>query len=369
MIGLVIFLCIFIGVLVIGHWFLYFSIMRFFEITQTRIKRSLMIIFIIGSVSFVPSMILARAYENIFTGSLYAISGLWLAFGWHMIMACCVMWMMIGMARWRDISLHQAKIATTLIICTCIWSLYGIWCAYNPRIVHVTVQIDDLPKEWQDKTVVQLSDVHMGHMYGVGFLTRIVQTVNDLDPDVVVITGDLFDGMDQKLDHMIAPLNTLNAPDGIYAITGNHETYIGVERVYAALQTTTITNLNDAVTHIDGMQIVGISYPERGVEKNIAHTLENVNTYDPQKPTILLYHSPDAYRSAKDAGIDLQLSGHTHRGQLFPFQFITHAIYGHPYYGLTTIDDFSIYTSGGVGTWGPVMRTSGRTEIVVVHFK
>ncbi|MFH0856693.1 MAG: hypothetical protein V1860_02235 [bacterium] len=151
--------------------------------------------------------------------------------------------------------------------------------------------------------------------------------------------------------------------DKIFYVIGNHETYLGVEKAFQVLKETNVTALDDKMVEINGLQILGISYAQDAAKdfKKIA-AREN---YNPDKPCILLYHSPTHLKEARELGFDLQLSGHTHLGQLFPFSFITKLIYGAYDYGLHEIGDFSIYTTNGAGTWGPPMRTGNRPEIAV----
>ncbi|EKE21548.1 MAG: Metallophosphoesterase [uncultured bacterium] len=146
-------------------------------------------------------------------------------------------------------------------------------------------------------------------------------------------------------------------------------TYLGTANAQLALKDAPVKILNDELINIDGMQILGISYPERGGEESLAQKIKALKDFDFRKPNILLYHSPSVVKEAKDLGINLQLAGHTHGGQIFPFQSITYLIFGKYHSGLSQDGDFSIYTSVGTGTWGPMMRTSGRSEIVVLSFK
>ncbi len=328
-----------------------------------------MTIFLLGCVSFVISTFLVHYSDNTITRLIYIASGLWLAIGWHVIMAFTLVWLIIGMNMRMHYALNFKKIAVILLSCALIWSGYGLWCAFHPKVVHVTVKIKDLPDSWKDKTAVQLSDIHLGNIYGAKFIENVISKVNAEHPDIVFITGDLFDGMDGAREHLLTPIKNLHTTDGIFFITGNHEMYVGVDAVYKTIENTSIHVLNDEMRSVDDMQIVGIAYPERGAVKNIRETLQNIQDFDPQKPNILLYHTPAGASEAQQAGIDLQLAGHTHRGQLFPFQLITRYIYGPYFYGQTKEDDFTMYTSGGVGTWGPPMRTSGRPEIVIIHFE
>jgi predicted MPP superfamily phosphohydrolase len=255
-------------------------------------------------------------------------------------------------------------IGSIFFIIASLYSVYGAWNAFNPQIKNVQVSIKNLPEQWKGKRIVQLSDVHLGHVYQTDFLAKIVKMTNELRPDVVVITGDLFDGMDGHLENLVGPLKDLQAPYGTYFITGNHETYLGVDKSFSILDGTKVKILNDAVKDLDGLQLIGISYPERGQVKNLGQTIKMLPDYVVGKPTILLYHAPTGILEAKEAGVNLQLSGHTHVGQLFPFSIITDLIYKGYDYGLHTLGDYSIYTTNGVGTWGPPIRTGNTPEIV-----
>ena len=134
---------------------------------------------------------------------------------------------------------------------------------------------------WQGKKLVQLSDVHLGRVLGADFLSRVVDKVNAQNPAMVLITGDLFDGADGNLEELVAPLNRLVAPQGIYFVTGNHETYLGVQRSCAALRETPVRVLTDERVVVDGLQVIGISYPERGHALDFAEKMAKLPGFDP----------------------------------------------------------------------------------------
>ena len=165
----------------------------------------------------------------------------------------------------------------------------------------------------------------------------------------------------------MASLNRLVAPQGIYFVTGNHETYLGVERAIAALRTTPVRVLSDESVVVDGLQVVGISYPHRGHALDFAAKMAALPNFDPALPSLLLYHSPTQVAAAKAAGINLQLSGHVHQGQIFPLQFFTRLLFGKYHHGLHEEGDYTLYTSSGAGVWGPTMRTGNHPEIVVIQ--
>jgi hypothetical protein len=247
-----------------------------------------------------------------------------------------------------------------------VYSVYGIWNADHPQIKNITVTIPNLPQQWKNKIIVQLSDVHMGHVYRADFLRRIVAKVNAVHPDMVVITGDFFDGMDGDLQQLVRPLNDLGPEKGIFFITGNHETFLGIDKVFAAFQNTRVQILQDQVVDVDGLKVIGIGYPSRGENKDVVGVLHSLKKDFVGRPNLLLFHAPVHIDEFKNSGVNLQLSGHTHQGQIFPFRYITELVYKGYDYGLHRIGDYTLYTTNGAGTWGPAMRTGNIPEVVVI---
>lgn len=319
--------------------------------------------------SVIGSMFLAHWNDSLAARVYYFFSALWLGVGLTLVTAFGAAWAVWGVtaAIGRDPSLEWFGLAA--VGATVVYSAYGIANAYHPRIVNCTVQIRNLPAEWRGKKLVQLSDVHLGRVLGANFLTGVVDKVNAQGPDMVLITGDLFDGSLGHLEDLVAPLNRLKAPGGTYFATGNHETYLGVQRAFAALRTTPVRVLADECVVVDGLQVVGISYPERGDARGFAEKMAALRGFNPALASVLLYHTPTQIAAAKAAGINLQLSGHVHQGQIFPLQLITRLMFGKYYHGLHQEGDYSIYTSSGTGLWGPTMRTGNHPEIVVVRLE
>lgn len=239
--------------------------------------------------------------------------------------------------------------------------ILSIFSAINASTLKVKeTEIENFGK---DITIAHLSDIHIGTIRNKEFLQKIVDETNTLNPDVVVITGDLFDGSGKLNQEVLEPLNQLDAP--IYVIMGNHEFYEGESRVIKLLNKTNATVLRNSVEEFKGIQIIGLDYSEN--KSYVAKELKrlNINT---SKPSILLNHVPIGYNDAKNAGIKLQLSGHTHGGQMFPFSLLVRAVFP-KYKGLYTLEDFSLYVSQGTGTWGPPMRLGTRSEIALIRLK
>ncbi len=358
-----------LSILFFSHYFIYFSLCHFFGIAALARRAALAGILVLLPASFIASSILAHWTNNFLSRAFYFCSSLWLGVGLTLILTLALAWGAWGTTKLPTRSANPAIFGWAAVGLACLYSTYGIWNAYHPRARNLTVRIKNLPPAWRGRKVVQLSDVHLGHILRAGFASRLVAMANAESPDLVVITGDLFDGADGKLEELVAPLKALRAPLGIYFVTGNHETYLGVERAYAALRTTPVRILADEIVVIDGLQLIGISYPERGHSRDFAPVLPKLPGFDPALHSILLYHSPTHIAEAKAAGISLQLSGHAHQGQILPIQFISRLVYGRYYHGLHVEGDYTIYTSSGAGTWGPTMRTGNHPEIAVIQLE
>ena len=387
----VIFLAV-VLVLTIGtHMLFYKAVVRVFEIAGPVLKTSLFFVLLLLSLSFMASFFLLQWQENYITIGFYKFSAIWVGLFLNLLPAVLVSWLVIAAIRMSGGHPPTRWIAAACIFAALIYSVYGVWNAFHPRIKKLEVQIENLPRQWKNKTIIQLSDVHLGHFYGTEFLNNLVRKVNALNPEVVFITGDLFDGMAATISHFATGLNQLRATKGVFFVTGNHETYVGLNRAHNALKKTNIQILHNEIIELDGLQILGISYPGiRGVHE--IRGLEKLSQNSSNKmPRILLFHTPTnirlkgadgvdyhfatywvpdtSYALNKEIGADLQLSGHSHAGQLFPFGYLTKLIYKGYDYGFHRLSRFAIYTTSGVGTWGPPMRTGNSPEIVVLNLK
>ena len=371
------------------HYGLYASLARFCAISNPAVRKTFLWILAFLALIFLPSVILIRFHWNFLTRFFYQVACLWLGLFLYLLMALILLWAFYGAARLFGRLPDMKMLTVIFILATVAVSAYGIWKARNPVLTSIEVKIEGLPEQWRHKTIVQLSDVHLGAFQGTGFFSKIVEKVNSLNPELILITGDLFDGMGGDLPAFIPLLNSLEAVGGVYFVTGNHEGYLGLKEPLQVLERTKIKVLDNEIVDIQGVQIVGIPFPENGNDNKAVALLTASSSYDPNKPAILMYHTPtnivesqpdrasqqsSIYWSldtninlAKKAGIDLQLSGHTHHGQLFPFGYLTRMIYAGRDYGLHKDGTFQLYVSSGTGTWGPPMRIGCVSEIVAIE--
>jgi predicted MPP superfamily phosphohydrolase len=216
--------------------------------------------------------------------------------------------------------------------------------------------------------IVVVSDIHLGTIICKRRLERIVKKINSLNADIVLLPGDVVDEdigpvIKQNLGET---LRTIKSKYGIYAITGNHEYIGGVEPSTQYLVEHGIRELRDAVTTIAGsFYVVGredVSY-NRGVQRIRKPLNELLNVVDKSLPIILMDHQPFRLNEAEEQGVDLQLSGHTHHGQMFPINFITKRIF-EVSWGYKKKGNTHVYVSCGVGSWGPPVRIGNTPEIV-----
>jgi hypothetical protein len=238
------------------------------------------------------------------------------------------------------------------------------------KVKHVPVTLRKLAREHDGFTIVQLTDVHVGPTIGRGFIEEVVQQVNALDAHAVVITGDLVDGSVEDLAEHVAPLGNLRAKHGVFFVTGNHEYYSGAGAWVRHLTSLGIRVLRNEHVDLGAISMAGVDDMSGGglapghgedVGKALLGRAE-------AKPVVLLAHQPRVVTRAARHGVDLQLSGHTHGGQIVPWNFFVRL--QQPYVaGLFDHLGTQLYVSKGTGYWGPPMRVGAPAEItrVVLH--
>jgi uncharacterized protein len=244
----------------------------------------------------------------------------------------------------------------------------GYFNAKNPRLKTIDIHIPKSADSLRTLNVAVASDIHLGTIIGNGRLNRIVDTINGLHADLVLFPGDIVDEdlapvIQQNLGET---LRTIKAKYGVYAVTGNHEYIGGVEEACNYLTDHGIRMLRDEVVTIPG-NIVLAGREDRSrsqfARKRRTALSELLANVERRKPIIVMDHQPIGLQEAVDAGADLQLSGHTHHGQLWPFGWITEAIY-EVSWGYKKKDKTQFYVSSGVGTWGPPVRLGNTPEII-----
>jgi predicted MPP superfamily phosphohydrolase len=292
--------------------------------------------------------------------TLYLIGSVWMVFTLYMVPAL----LLLDVARVVGLPIRNGVLlAAGVVVCIL---LYGYWNYRNPRVEHIDIELDKFLE--CDLRIVAISDIHLGDGTGKRALGRYVDLINAQRPDLIVVGGDLIDNslVPVLRNNMAEELCRLDAPMGIYMAPGNHEYISGIDESLDFIATTPIVVLRDSVAMLDeGVAIIG---RDDRMNRRRKSTEELVASIPADRFTIVVDHQPYDIATSERLGIDLHLSGHTHRGQVWPLNWLTDALYeqshGHRLWGAT-----SAYVMQGLSLWGPPFRIGTKSEIVVIDLK
>jgi predicted MPP superfamily phosphohydrolase len=241
---------------------------------------------------------------------------------------------------------------------------YGV--LNGPRVKRVTVPLARLPRSAHGFRIAVVSDIHLGPVLGRGFAQRVVDTVNSTQPDLIAVVGDLVDGSVKDLGPAAAPLARLSARHGSYFVTGNHEYFSGAEQWLAEVRELGLHPLENARTELSAFDLAGVNDLAGESEGQGPDFDRALGGRDTSRAVVLLAHQPVQIHEAVKHGVDLQLSGHTHGGQLFPGNLVAAAA-NPTVAGLDTYGDTRLYVSRGAGAWGPPTRVGAPSDITVIE--
>jgi predicted MPP superfamily phosphohydrolase len=337
---------------------------------------------VVATFSYIAGRTLEKSMYNPLTITLHWFGAFWFA----VMLYATLQLFVIDLARLADLAIPFIKklagsnyvrfkfiAGTSITILTVVIVLAGHINAWYPRIVNLNLEIPKNANGLKNLRIAAVSDIHLGTIIGPRKTAKLVNMINGLKPDIILMAGDV-------LDEDVVPVITQNLGDslcklnssmGIYACPGNHEYIGGGEPSIKYLEEHGIIVLRDADTLInDAFYIVGredrhARFQKKKKRKSIDELLENIDT---SKPVILLDHQPYDLDSIVDTGVDFQISGHTHHGQMWPFGYITNKIFevsrGYKKKGST-----HFWISTGFGTWGPPIRTGNRPEVMLFTLK
>jgi len=240
----------------------------------------------------------------------------------------------------------------------------------TPELTTVPVALRKLDPSLSGFRIAVVSDIHLGPLRGRSHTERIVRMINEQQPDLVAIVGDLVDGSVEKLGSAAAPLRDLVSKHGSYFVTGNHEYYSGFESWLGELERLGVNPLRNERIAIErggaGFDLAGVNdVTGRGFDDGPDLTTALAGR-DASRPVVLMAHQPVQVEDAARQGVDLQLSGHTHGGQMFPFNLVV-PLQQPVTAGLEKIDDTWVYVTRGAGFWGPPVRVGARPEISMIE--
>lgn len=337
-------------------------------------------LFLSLSASYVVGRILERFYLSDFSNVLVWVGSFWLAIMFYFLLAV----ILIDLVRLSNYfigylpsSWLSQRAAGSVMISTIIIVLATVFAGYinaiSPRIKSITLDVNKQANGLKELNIALASDIHMGTIIGPRRMAKLVASVNGLKPDIILLAGDI---VDEDLAPVVRQnlgesLRRLQAPMGVYGITGNHEYIGGAENAVRYLQEHGIVMLRDSVVKIAGaFYVAGREDRDkpRFSGRNRLEVAELIQNIDKHLPVILMDHQPFNLQKAQSAGVDLQLSGHTHHGQIWPLNYLTQAIY-EVSMGYLQKGNSHFYVSPGFGGWGPPVRIGNRPEIVSIKLR
>jgi len=333
------------------------------------------VIFLVFALAFIAGRMLERVWLSPLSTFLVCMGSFWLAALLYFVLAV----LMIDLARlanrlvpffppWLTSQPGAGWIVVAVLALVIPLVIAGHLNALYPRVHKMTLQIAKTAPGVKVMHLVVASDIHLGTVIGKSRFNHMVETINGLHPDLVILAGDI---VDEDLGPVIKQnlgetLRAIKARYGVYGITGNHEYIGGVEAASAYLIEHGVRMLRDTAVTVDDVLVL-VGREDRSISqfmgkrrKPLEELLQGV---DRRKAVILLDHQPFRLDEGANAGVDLQLSGHTHHGQLWPLNYITRKVYENSW-GYLVKGNTQIYVSSGVGTWGPPVRLGNRPEIV-----
>lgn len=265
---------------------------------------------------------------------------------------------------------QPARFGLFAVVLTLLVTSLGTWKAFRVQLTQKDIFIRELSREVR---IMHLSDIHLGHFRGEAFLRKLVVMSHEAGPDLVVITGDLFDGRKQLAQETLVSLKQFTVP--VFFVEGNHDGYSGVKEIKQYLRQYGVRVLENEVVEVGALQLVGLDHMRADGDAPRMHAIQNGKTIkevlanlevDRTRPSVLLHHSPDGIEYASEKGIDLYLAGHTHGGQLFPVTYLNDLLFKYNR-GLASYNGTQIFVSMGAGTFGPPMRIGTKGEITLLR--
>lgn len=335
------------------------------------------LIFSLLAFSYIIGEILQRKKSSIWSDLLITFGSLWFVCIVHFFFTSIaydiivVVNMLSGWMTPHQLDQIAYHVTWGIVVATLVFLCLGYINARTPAIRRHTIMLAKKNTHHKKLTLVVASDIHLGPINGVIYVRRIVKKINALKPDLILLPGDILDG---EVDPVIRRdlgkyLKKLTATQGIYGVTGNHEFIGGIDRATKYITDHGITLLRDEAVEVAGITLIGrediVSHRFCFERKPLPEIMESVNG---DTAMILMDHQPKYLKDARDAHIDIQLSGHTHNGQLFPLNLIVKKIFELAR-GYKKIGHTHYFVSTGLGTWGPPVRTNARPEILVINLE
>jgi uncharacterized protein len=359
------FLLLMVLVYFFSHYYIYLRLSKVLNIN----KKIILVGIIALALLFFLANFLIRTFDNTLSRAIYFISATWIGVLLFLIIGFALVDLIYFISSNSGKTLDYKTLSFVMLVLVVLISGYALYNARSVKINEVTIKVNNLPNDINNLKILQMSDLHLGAVNSADFMEKLVERSNSLEPDLVLITGDVFDGTTGINEEMVAPLKNLKSKYGTYFTTGNHETYAGLDESVRLIELQNVTVLRNEIKNISGVQLIGIDYPASDeFSQNNTELAKLKNQIDKNKTSILMYHSPSGLQESVNAGINLQLSGHLHNGQVFPFSLLQRVLFKYVS-GQYKIQETNLYVSQGAGTWGPPMRLGSHSEIALITLK
>lgn len=379
-----VFFIVFLSVYGLANYYILHRSLQALTFLPTPAKVVLWVMFGLGTFSYILTRLVFSKLNNFLYDAILWFGSIWFAVVLYSFLVCLAVdilrlmrYLILAIGRQQFQIPVPAGWQVFIVGFLVVLGIIGYGC-YNFKHVilkEMNFEIKHPAKDGQDLRVLFFSDVHLTAINNGSLMDKIITIIHEKKPDLILMGGDILDETAQQLDrHQVGPhLEALKAPLGVYTCPGNHEYINGYNQVISYLEMHGVTILRDSSVAIkDIVTVIGRDDPSgyhmRGERRKPLEELIKSAT-DPNLPLILLDHQPFHLEEAEHAGIALQLSGHTHHGQMWPFNYITNSIYevswGYLKKGMT-----QYYVSSGIGGWGPPVRTGSDAEAILftIHF-
>ena len=345
-----------------GNAYIFWRLLQALNMAPMGVRVIFIVLFWFAALSlFISFALRGTSLPHPISRVLFNIGSIWLVFTLYMVLTLALF----------DIMHHfipslQGGVWYSLMITSALM-LYGYINYRMPREEHITIDVDK-PIEGGEYRMAVISDVHLGYGTTRRDLSRYVDMINSYNPDVVLIVGDLIDNSVEPVIKysMLEEFERITAKDGIYMVAGNHEYISGIDRCIEHISTSRITLLRDSVVRLSsGVQLVGRDDRFRLRRKPLDSLIMGV---DRSLPIVVLDHQPQSISESEKMEVDIHISGHTHRGQVWPLNWVTYAMYDQSH-GYRRWGSSHVVVSSGLSLWGPPFRIGSKSELWIIDLR
>ncbi len=359
------------------HWFLYARLVIALNIMSPAVLWSLRFLAGFLAISFILARVLDTFAPRPLVLAFEGFAAVWIGLMFQLLWMTIDLWILKLLLKltglWGRLP-HEAVgkgsvlIVFAVAVALCTWAMV---IAQRPaRIVNVHIPVKGITPELRQMKIAMVADFHAGLLVSKNRVERWAREINQLEPDVILIPGDVIDRPAHRMMEFVDVFRKLKAPLGVYVSTGNHEYLVGLNGAMKFFEAANMRLLmNDVETLPGGLLLAAVEDKTASMLKRpIPLMKELLADSAKDHPTILMNHTPSTRdaRKATDAGVDLMVSGHTHGGQMWPFSYLSRMAFPF-HHGLYPVNDGYQLTTCGIGTWGPPMRLGTSPEILLIH--